>query len=595
MNLERYETWRLDAVHRVRRIDALSNGHLDRVIWVTKHHYGVADAWFTLVGNDRQWFKTQEGLTSSNIPAALSLSHRTIRHDALFVVEDASRHSDFACHPLVAGPPYLRFYAGVPVRDSEGFSIGTLCLAHTAPIPAGTLNFDMLQVLATLIEDEIDYRLQDSQLPALSQDHTDELTGLPNRRLLQTLLEAELAITRRRRGNLSVCLINLDDFKSINENHGNTVGDTILQIIAERLREGIRREDLVARMEADEFAVILHDALQPANCRRMLEQIRLPIETPGHVHRLTASIGITCYPGDDADADLLLRHAKQAMFTAKEAGKNGYCCFDLKHHHSRRERLAIARDVRLALSQRQLELFYQPKIDYHHDIVAGFEGLLRWRLPSGDILPPNHFLPYIEHTQLDIEVGKYVIDQALAALEEIMRRNLPYSISINVSPACFLDNGFIDYVHQAIAHRDQDLIRRLTLEILESRSPQDDTMSIVTNIQACLRLGLQLSLDDFGTGHASLSYLRTFPTQKVKIDRSFVLGMLDNPEDEAIVAAIIDLSKNFNRQVIAEGVENGLIEARLKSLGCDLGQGFYYSPALPFEDAIQWASAYRQR
>jgi diguanylate cyclase (GGDEF)-like protein len=579
-------------MHQTRRIDTLTEERIDRIRWIARQHYRVTDAWLMLERDDLQWCRANTGSVSVAIPDALSLCHHTIRHDALLVIEDALCHPDFVEHPLVVGSPHLRFYAGVPVRDIEGFGIGTLCLVDTSPISAPALNFEMLHVLANQIEDEIGLRLLTRRSPGLSSDDIDPLTGLPNRRLLQVLMKAELALARQCQGNLSICLINLDGFKSINESHGNSAGDTVLRVIAERLRDAVRRKDLVAHLGGDEFVIVLRDRLQPEACHRILDQIRIPIRISEHVHSLTASMGVTGYPEDEEDTDALLHHAYQAMYAAKEAGKNGYYRFDLGLHHSRRERLSIAREVWKALSLQQLELFYQPKIDYHRDTVAGFEGLLRWRLPSGEILPPGYFLPSIADTWLDIEVGKYVIDNALMALEEIMRRGLPYSISINVSPSSFRDSGFIDHLHRALANHDRELVGRLTLEILESISPQEDMEAIVVNIQACLQLGLQLSLDDFGTGQSSLSYLRTFPTQKIKIDRSFVLGMLDNPEDEAIVAAIIDLSKSFNRLVIAEGVENVAIEARLKSLGCDLGQGFYYSPALPFEEAIQWAEAY---
>lgn len=595
VNLDRYETWRQDVMNQTRRIDALTEERLDRVRWIARQHYKVADACFTLVGNDQQWCRNSGGSVSTDIPDALSLNHHTLRHNELFVIEDALRHPEFANHPQVIGSPHWRFYAGVPVRDIEGSCIGTLCLLHTSPIPARTLDFEMLHVLAHQVEDEIGRHLLTQRPPGLTLDQIDTLTGLPDRGLLQKLMKEELALARQSQGNLSVCLINLDGFKSINESHGTAAGNAVLQIIAERLRDAVRRKDVVTYLGGDEFAIILRDVLQPAICRRILDQIRAPIQTAEHVHSLTASMGITCYPDDEADADALLHHAYQAMYSAKEAGKNGYCYFDLKLHHSRRERLAIARDVRLALSQQQLELFYQPTIDYHLDTVTGFEGLLRWRLPSGKILPPGSFLPQIEHTWLDVEVGKYVIDKAVTAIQELMRRGLPYSVSVNVNPSSFLDSGFVDHLHRALAHHDRSLVERLTLEILESASPQKDMEAIADNIQACLQLGLQLSLDDFGTGQSSLSYLRTFPTQKIKIDRSFVMGMLDNPEDEAIVAAIIGLSKSFNRQSIAEGVENDSIEAHLKDLGCDIGQGFHYSPALPFEEALQWAENYQRQ
>lgn len=595
VNLDCYETWRQDVMDQTTRIDTLTEQRLDRVRWIARQHYKVTDAWFTLVGSDRQWCRNSAGSVSTDIPDALSFTHHTLRHNELFVIEDALRHPEFANHPQVVGSPHWRFFAGVPICDIESGSIGTLCLVHTSPILARTLDFEMLHVLAHQMEDEIGRHLLIQRPPGLKLDQLDALTGLPDRGLLQRLMREELALARQSQGNLSVCLINLDGFNSINESHDTAAGDAVLKVIADRLRDAVRRKDVVTYLGGDEFAIILRDVLQPAICRRILDQIRAPIQTAEHVHSLTASMGITCYPDDEADADALLHHAYQAMYSAKEAGKNGYCYFDLKLHHSRRERLAIARDVRLALSQQQLELFYQPKIDYHLDTVTGFEGLLRWRLPSGKVLPPGCFLPQIENTWLDVEVGKYVIDRAVKALEEIMQRGLPYSVSINVNPSSFLDSGFVDHLHRALAHQDRSLVERLTLEILESASPQEDMEAIAANIQACLRLGLQLSLDDFGTGQSSLSYLRTFPTQKIKIDRSFVMGMLDNPEDEAIVAAIIGLSKSFNRQSIAEGVENDSIEAHLKDLGCDIGQGFHYSPALPFEEALQWAENYQRQ
>ncbi|MED5501070.1 MAG: diguanylate cyclase, partial [Pseudomonadota bacterium] len=417
---------------QTRQIDALTEERLDRVRWIARQHYKVTDACFTLVGSDQQWCRNSDGSVSTDIPNALSPNHHTLRHNELFVIEDASLHPEFASHPQVVGSPHWRFYAGVPVRDIEGSCIGTLCLLHTSPIPARTLDFEMLHVLAHQIEDEIGRYLLTQRPPGLTPDQIDTLTGLPDRGLLQKLMKEELALARQSQGNLSVCLINLDGFKSINESHGNAAGNAVLQVIAERLRDAVRRKDVVTYLGGDEFAIILRDVLKPAISQRILDQIRMPVQTEEHVHSLTASMGITCYPDDEADADALLHHAYQAMYSAKESGKNGYCYFDLKLHHFRRERLATARKVRLALSQQQLELFYQPKIDYHFDTVTAFEGLLRWRLPSGKILPPGCFLPQIEHTWLDIEIGKYVIDKAVTAIEEIMRRGLPYSVSVNV-------------------------------------------------------------------------------------------------------------------------------------------------------------------
>ncbi|MCI0509275.1 diguanylate cyclase/phosphodiesterase with GAF sensor [Chromohalobacter marismortui] len=490
--------------------------------------------------------------------------------------------------------PGIHTYMGIPLHAGEE-QIGLIGIANRSegyPPSLITLLSPLLQTVETLFERErLNATDQEKKRLLNEAVNIDGLTGLPSRRLLNELFQDELVAARHRRGSISVCFLDLDGFKAINDRHGHAVGDDVLKCVADRLRSAVRHHDVIARLGGDEFVVILRDVDHPRTYRHILDQLRHPMPLQGNVIELSASMGITRFPSDDSDSDLLLRHADQAMYTAKESGKNCYHFFDIESHHSQQERFAIGEQVQHALDEGQLELFYQPKLHYKTGHVSGFEGLIRWHHPSGKLVYPGRFLPYIEHTKLDIELGKHVISQAVSTLETFRARNLPYTVSINLSPSHFLNDEFLDHLNNTLSRYDMAFRKRLTLEILESTA-LDDAGLAASNIKACQALGVELSLDDFGTGFSSLSYLRKFSTNEIKIDRSFILGMLDDPEDEMIVEAIIALSKSFNRRVIAEGVEHRATEEKLIDMGCDMGQGFLYSPALPLDEALDWASCH---
>ncbi|MCK2041347.1 bifunctional diguanylate cyclase/phosphodiesterase [Chromohalobacter sp. TMW 2.2308] len=483
---------------------------------------------------------------------------------------------------------------GIPLHAGNE-QIGLIGVANRSegyPPSLIALLSPLLQTVETLFERERLNAVDQEKKQWLHENiNIDGLTSLPNRRLLNELFQDELTAARHRRGSISVCFLDLDDFKAINDLQGHAVGDEVLRCVADRLRGAVRHHDVIARLSGDEFVIILRDVEHPRTYRHILDQLRHPMHLQGHVIELSASMGITRFPSDDSDSDLLLRHADQAMYTAKETGKNRYHFFDLESHHSQQERFAIGEQVQHALDNDQLELFYQPKLHYKTGVVSGFECLIRWHHPSGKLVYPGRFLPYIEHTKLDIELGKHVINQAVSTLETFQAQGLPYTISINLSPSHFLNDEFLDHLNNTLSRYDMAFRKRLTLEILESTA-LDDAGLAASNIKACQALGVQLSLDDFGTGFASLSYLRKFSTNEIKIDRSFILGMLDDPEDEMIVEAIIALSRSFNRRVIAEGVEHRATEEKLIAMGCDMGQGFLYSPALPLGEALDWAACY---
>lgn len=304
-------------------------------------------------------------------------------------------------------------------------------------------------------------------------------------------------------------------------------------------------------------------------------------------------MGVTVYPRDRSDPDLLIRHADQAMYAAKELGKNQYCQFDIESHVSRKEKLRILEQVPTALEQGQFELFLQPRINLRTRVVEGFEGLIRWNHPQRGLLGPMEFLPYLEYSEFGDEVGRFVMKTAISKLQRWHSDGLPYSLSINLSPSHFLSTGFEADLNNALGHCDKTIRSRLTLELLETTA-LDDSSVVIERLEACRKLGVDVSLDDFGTGYSSLDYFRRLPVQEIKIDRSFVTNMLQDTEDEMVVRAIIGLSKNFHRRVVAEGIEDEATQQRLLEMGCHLAQGFHFTKPLPAAEALAWSEAFNQ-
>jgi diguanylate cyclase (GGDEF)-like protein len=419
----------------------------------------------------------------------------------------------------------------------------------------------------------------------------DTLTGLPNRRRLTELFEREVIEADRRHGIVSVCFIDLDGFKDINDRLGHSAGDLVLKVVAERLQGSLREHDAIARLGGDEFVAILRDVENESVYERMLEAIRQPISVINQVFELSASMGITVYPDDRVDIDLLLRHADQAMYAAKESGKNQFRHFDLDSHVLRKERDRVLEQTPGAIEEHQYELYLQPKVNLSSQSVEGFEALIRWNHPRDGLLAPGAFLPHLEYTEYAADVGRFVIEEAIAMLDQWSREGLPYSLSINLSPSHFLSDHFMADLKSALTGRDSALKSRLILEILETTT-LDNTEKVIANLAECQALGVQISLDDFGTGYSSLDYFRRLDVDEIKVDRSFVSDMLENPDDELIVGAIIGLSHNFGRRIVAEGIETREVQDRLIAMGCEVGQGFYYTRPIPHKQALEWAATF---
>tara|TARA_R110002110_G_scaffold55661_11_gene158849 strand:- start:466 stop:2817 length:2352 start_codon:yes stop_codon:yes gene_type:complete len=492
---------------------------------------------------------------------------------------------------LPAGHPPINTYIGIPVFSGSTY-LGLIGLANRAEGYTRKLADELAplsQTLGNLIERKRLYEEKRSHKQDLElATNYDALTGLPNRHRLTELFEQELYEAGQRNGTVSVCLIDLDGFKVINDEHGHAVGDAVLRSVAAKLQATVRSHDIVARLGGDEFVAILRDEDDERVYARLLDVIRHPINFRHNVLQISGSMGITVYPDDDSDTDMLLRHADQAMYAAKETGKNCFKVFDLESHSSRKERVRVRDQIGRALQQQQMELYYQPKICLRTRSVDGFEALIRWNHPQEGVLGPAHFLEHIEYTEYARTLGNFVIQEAVKRLMEFAQQDLPYTLSINLSPSHFLSQQFRDDISGALEGYPRELRSHLILEILETTA-MDGTETVLRNLKACRELGVDISLDDFGTGYSSLDYFRRLPAQEIKIDRSFVMDMLDSVDDSMIVSAIVSLSKSFKRRLVAEGIESADVERKLIELGCDIGQGFFYSKPLPLSQALRWA------
>ncbi|MGO1502609.1 MAG: sensor domain-containing phosphodiesterase [Marinobacter sp.] len=496
---------------------------------------------------------------------------------------------------LPSGHPTINTYIGIPVFSGET-QLGLIGLANRAEGYTQKLADELAplsQTLGTLIERKRLYEEKRSHKKDLEMaTNYDALTGLPNRHRLTELFKQELYEASRRHGAVSVCCIDLDGFKTINDNHGRAVGDAVLRSVAAKLQATVQSHNIVARLGGDEFVAILRDVDDERVYAQLLDAIRQPISFRHHVLQVSGSMGVTVYPDDDTDTDLLLRHADQAMYAAKEIGKNCFKVFDLESHSSRKERVRVLEQIGSALRQNQMELYYQPKICFRNQTVNGFEALIRWNHPRDGVLSPIQFLEHIEYTEYARTLGIFVIREAVKRLIEFAQQGLKYTLSINLSPSHFLSQQFPKDLSDALGDCPRELRGHLILEILETTA-MDDTETALKNLKACRELGVDVSLDDFGTGYSSLDYLRRLPAQEIKIDRSFVMDMLTDTDDSMIVSAIVSLSKSFKRRLVAEGIESADVEGKLIELGCDLGQGFFYSKPLPLSEALSWAADFR--
>jgi diguanylate cyclase (GGDEF)-like protein/PAS domain S-box-containing protein len=412
------------------------------------------------------------------------------------------------------------------------------------------------------------------------QANHDSLTGLPNRNLLNDRLNHGLAYEDRHRELLAVMLIDLDNFKVINDTMGHSSGDLLLLEVAKRLQKCVRQYDTVARLGGDEFVLLLTDVEHIQSLAKISDKILVLFKEPfliaGHEIFVTASVGIATYPTDGVTADTLLKNADTAMYHAKELGRNGYQFFAEEMNVKVHERLTMETRLRKALERQEFFLLYQPRVDVASGAIAGTEALLRWKPEGEEVIKPNDFIPLLEETGLIVQVGEWVLRAVcLQGMAWLAAGVPPLIISVNVSARQFHQKNLPEKIDEILRETGFPA-RLLEIELTESIIIQDVEETIL-KLDRLKEMGVRLSIDDFGTGYSSLSYLKRFPIDILKIDRSFVSGLTTDPDDATIVSTIIAMAHNLKMNVVAEGVETSRQLQFVDQQGCEEVQGFFFS------------------
>lgn len=438
-----------------------------------------------------------------------------------------------------------------------------------------------------LFHDITELKLKEEHI--VHQAYHDGLTGLPNRRLAMDRIEVSIAHVRRGGTQLAVLILDLDNFKNINDSLGHASGDTLLLQVTNRLVAQVRAEDTVARLGGDEFlllvAAITSEEVVVSLINRLLKSLAAPFQVDGHELFVTASIGVAFFPNDGTNAGTLIKHADIAMYQAKSRGKNSYCLFtsDLSERISYLRQLE--NNLRQAVANREFTVYFQPKIDPFAGRVIGAEALVRWQRSDGTLVSPVDFIPLAEETGLIVAVGEQVLEQTCALLRTLNaeERHL-LSFSVNLSPLQFIQANLVERI-LAIVNQYQVPCTQLELEITESAMMSNLAKTVAT-LNELVAAGLSIALDDFGTGYSSLSYLKRFPIRTLKIDRSFVRDLTEDPNDAQLVETIILMAHNLGITVVAEGVETQAQLEWLQNCGCEQIQGFFYSKPLPVDDFL---------
>ncbi len=435
------------------------------------------------------------------------------------------------------------------------------------------------------VEDITERRTFEAQIQ--HQATHDSLTGLPNRYLLEDRLQQSINFAERYHTRLAVAFVDLDQFKHINDSLGHDAGDTLLLTISERLSALVRDSDTVVRLGGDEFVILLTSIQKndyvTHTMKRVLDAISQPVMLNGLEFRISCSIGISIYPEDATQANVLLKNADTAMYKAKQSGRNNFQYYTHKLNAILQERMDIERKLRNATKREELILYYQPKVDIEDNRVNGAEALIRWVPEAGTMISPARFIPIAEETGLIEEIGDWVLNTACLQSHVFLKKfGRPILVSINISPRQFQRKGLAQHIAEIITRTGADP-QYIELEITES-TLADDIGTFISTLHELKAIGVKLAIDDFGTGYSSMTYLKDFPIDRLKIDQGFVYNLEQTPANSAILKAIVTLGHNLGLKVIAEGVETEFQRDFLRDIGCDELQGYLFSKPIEVND-----------
>ena len=492
---------------------------------------------------------------------------------------------------LVGGPSVD--WLGVPLETGDQV-FGVLAVqSYSENIRFTRADLDLLTFVSRHIANAIERTRAEAQIRRLA--FHDSLTGLPNQLLFNDRLEVALAHAHRARASLAVVFLDLDRFKVINDSMGHRMGDKLLKAVSDRIAACLREGDTVARLGGDEFVILLGLVDHPLGAAkaagRLLDAVRAPFVIDGYDLFASASIGVSVYPSDGLDAETLVRNADTAMYRAKEQGRDHFQLFAPAMNASAQRRLTLENGLRRALAQDELALYYQPVVEVTSGRVVGVEALLRWETPTG-FVAPNEFLPIAELTGLVVPLAPWVLRTACRQMAAWHRQGFTgLSVAVNLSARQLQHPSLVETVTAALAEAGLPA-SSLELEITETNAMQnaEATAELLRQLST---IGVRISIDDFGVGYSSLSYLKRLPVDTLKIDQSFVRDSPGDRDDAAIAAAVVEMAHALNLQVVAEGVENEQQRDFLRARGCDRMQGFLISRALPADEMTEWLAAAR--
>lgn len=594
------ELARLAALRATRLLDTAPEDMFDHITRIACDALAMPMALISLVDQERQWFKSRCGLDVEQTPRSSSFCAHAIRLDGVLVVQDALQDPRFFDNPLVTGHPYIRFYAGIPLTSPDGHAIGTMCVLDRTPRSLTDGEMRILYGLAHTAQELI--RLRQAVLAATAMLFPkaadgistlecelggllsrDSLTGLPNRVELEERMRQVMPVWENEGAQAMVALIDVDNFAGVNSALTHRDGDRLLVELSRRLRAVVGEGDLIARASGDAFVAVLYQSGTDNDLEGRLDRLwkaaQFSLQVSERHIDVTSGIGFSRFPGDGSDMDSLLDAASKALRRTKQSGRGGLQPFSAGISCPGSDYL-LEHDLGRAIENDELVLHYQPKVDLVTERVIGVEALVRWRHPVRGMVGPNEFIPLAEKTGFIVPMSTWVIDQACAELARWRSLGIEsVSMGVNLSSRLFSTAGLVQMIADMLRRHDLPG-HLLDLEVTESGSMTDPVLA--SGLMRELKLlGTTISVDDFGTGYSSLSYLKDFPLDTIKIDRSFIVEMLDSDGTLAILQGIIATARRLGLNIVAEGVETEAQRDLLRSEQCDAIQGFLYSRPLP--------------
>lgn len=578
--IPRFETERLRELYSLKLLDTQLEERFQRFTDLAADVFEVPISLISLIDNDRQWFKAVCGWNVREGNRSESFCAHAVAADKTLVVQDASQDTRFAGNPLVVHSPYIRFYAGAPVRGPSGLPLGTLCLIDSAPRYFSPLELARLERMAAMVEHEIlqSYQIDHLRVELERNIYYDPLTTLPNQRLFMDRLEFALQLTAQMpSGRLLVALIDVDRFGAFNHLYGWEAGNTLLRSIAAGLSRDHPEPCTVAHWQDDQFVILyphIPEHRDPTEFARSIQQTFVrPFRVAGRDNHIGVRIGLSIYPQHGRDAHELIRHA----ITAMRAVNPGYRVYSADLETNRTRRLELADRLRAAVELDQVELAYQAKLASSNCQLCGVEALARWKDPELGDIPADELFIVAEETGLVYRLGIQLLSKACRQSVLWADQALDVPVAVNLTASQLRHPDLVSQITRVLAETGL-LGNQLMLEVTEESLVDVESTSL--KMQELANFGIRFAIDDFGTGYSSFAYLAELPVDSIKIDRRFVHQLCTVGSGAKVVTAIIQLAHGLDMEVVAEGVETQAQASFLREAGCDEMQGYLFCKPL---------------